>query len=84
LSSCPNDDAGRKHADKKAAVACEAGAASIKIVHFPELPPKGDVSDFIASGGSGEQLAARIEATAGWSLPLASSQSQAESPSRQD
>jgi putative DNA primase/helicase len=33
-----NDDPGRVHAEKKAVVAQAAGAASIKIVHFPELP----------------------------------------------
>ncbi len=79
-----NDDAGRKHADKKAALACEAGAASIKIVHFPELPPKDDVSDFVERGGTAEQITARIDATARWSPPAASSQSQAECPARQD
>jgi hypothetical protein len=64
-----NDDGGRKHADKKTALAYEAGAASIKIVHFPELPPKGDVSDFIAQGGTAEQITARIDATSLWSPP---------------
>jgi putative DNA primase/helicase len=41
-----NDDPGRAHAEKKAALAHDAGAASIKIVHFPELLPKGDVLRF--------------------------------------
>jgi hypothetical protein len=57
-----NDGPGRDHAEKKAAVAHAAGAASIRIVHFLELPPKGDVSDFIAGGGTLEQLHARIDA----------------------
>jgi hypothetical protein len=51
-----NDEPGRAHAEKKAALAHAAGAASIKIVHFPELPPKNDVSDFVAKGGTIEQL----------------------------
>ena len=62
-----NDEPGRNHADKKAAEAHAAGAASIKIVHFPELPPKGDVSDFIASGGTVELLFAHIDAVPPWS-----------------
>jgi len=60
-----NDDKGRGHAEKKAARAHEAGAASIKIVHFPELPPKEDY--FIANGVTVEQLTARIDAAPIWS-----------------
>jgi hypothetical protein len=61
-----NDDPGRAHAEKKAAFANAAGAASIKIVHFPELPLKGDVSDFIAAGGIAEQLIDRASAAPLW------------------
>jgi putative DNA primase/helicase len=61
-----NDEPGRAHAEKKAVVAFAAGAAAIKIVHFEELPPKGDVSDFIASGGTAEQLLNRIDAAPLW------------------
>jgi hypothetical protein len=67
-----NDDPGRTHAEKKAAVAFAAGAASIKIVHFPELPPKADVSNFISQGGTAEQITDRVDATATWSPPSAS------------
>jgi hypothetical protein len=35
-----NDDGGRTHAEKKAILAREAGAASVRVVHFLELPPK--------------------------------------------
>src|SRR5262249_27489467 len=49
-----NDDGGRAHAEKKAALARDAAAATVRVVHFPELPPKGDVSDFIESGGTVE------------------------------
>jgi AAA domain-containing protein len=75
-----NDEAGRAHAHKKAAIAHAAGAASIKIVHFPELPPKGDVSDFIAGGGTAEQLMARFDATPIWSPPVESSKDRVASP----
>ena len=62
-----NDDGGRRHAVAKAEFAYGAGAASIKIVHFPELADKEDVSDFIAYGGTGEQLMKRIEDASPWS-----------------
>jgi hypothetical protein len=62
-----NDEPGRAHAEKKATVALTAGAASVKILHFPELSSGEDVSDFIAQGGTVEQLMARIEATPIWS-----------------
>jgi hypothetical protein len=61
-----NDQPGRDHAEKKAALAHTAGAASIKVVHFPDLPEKGDVSDFIAGGGMVEQLHGLIDAASDW------------------
>ena len=75
-----NDETGRTHAEKKATVALAAGAGAIKILHFEELPPKGDVSDFIAGGGTAEQLLTRIDATAIWSPPAESSQDQVAAP----
>ena len=63
-----NDDPGRTHAEKKAERAHAAGAASIRIVHFPELPPKGDVSDFVENGGAAIELFARVEAASEWRL----------------
>jgi hypothetical protein len=62
-----NDEPGRIHAEKKAAVAHAAGALSVKIVGFPELAPKGDVSDYIADGGTAEQIMARADAEPIWS-----------------
>jgi putative DNA primase/helicase len=64
-----NDEPGCAHAEKKATIAHAAGAATIKIVHFPELPSKGDVSDFIVNGGTDEQLFACIDATPFWESP---------------
>jgi putative DNA primase/helicase len=61
-----NDDGGLAHAEKKAALASEAGAANVRVVQFPELPPKGDVSDFFQAGGSVEELYARIDAAPAW------------------
>jgi Protein of unknown function (DUF3987) len=62
-----NDEAGRIHADKKARFAHSVGVASIKIVHFPELPEKGDVSDYFAAGGTAGALAALIRDAEQWS-----------------
>jgi putative DNA primase/helicase len=64
-----NDDPGRAHAEKKAERAHAAGAASIRIVHFPELPPKADVSDFINAGGDVDGLVARVDAAPLWQPP---------------
>jgi putative DNA primase/helicase len=61
-----NDDGGRQHAEKKAAYAQNAGAASVRIVHFPELPPKKDISDFIERGGTIERLNERVDRAPIW------------------
>jgi hypothetical protein len=62
-----NDEPGREHAGKKAVCAHNAGAASVRIVHFPELSLKNDVSDFIGHGGTIEQLTERVDAEPIWS-----------------
>ncbi len=56
-----NDEPGRKHGNDVAAK-LRCMAASIKIVNLPGLPEKGDVSDWLAAGGSVEQLQARVDA----------------------
>jgi len=61
-----NDDPGQKHAEKKAALARQAGAAAIKVLHFPELPDHGDVSDFFAAGGTAAELMQRADAAPEW------------------
>jgi hypothetical protein len=50
-----NDDIGRDHGQDVAASLCRY-AASIRIVKLPGLPPKGDVSDWLAAGGTRETL----------------------------
>lgn len=54
-----NDEEGRKHADRKAALALPV-ATSVRVVHFADLPKKGDVSDYIASGATVDDLKARL------------------------
>ena len=61
-----NDEPGRECAEAKAALATEAGVASVRVVHFPELQPGGDVSDFLEAGGTEATLAQRVEGAALW------------------
>ncbi|MGD9719888.1 MAG: DUF3987 domain-containing protein [Pirellulales bacterium] len=57
-----NDDSGRKHLDQ---VVCSLHgiAESVRIVELPDLPAKGDVSDWIAAGGTKEELLRLAEAS---------------------
>jgi hypothetical protein len=59
-----NDPPGRKHADKKAAIAHPV-AASVRVIEFPELPPKGDVTDYLKTA-TVHDLQSRIEAASPW------------------
>jgi hypothetical protein len=59
-----NDDPGRKHAHQ-VAKALHGKAASIEIIELPGLPPKGDVSDFIAGIGDPGTAAERLAIMAG-------------------
>jgi putative DNA primase/helicase len=63
-----NDPAGRDHAEQKAAL-CAPVAASVRVIHFPELSEKGDVSDWIALGHGLEELEARADTTPLWQPP---------------
>ena len=76
-----HDEPGRAHAEKKAAAAHAAGALAIKILHFTELPPKGDVFDVIANGGTGEQLLERVDGRPAWE-PLHSTRIETAAPSK--
>jgi hypothetical protein len=55
-----NDQAGRLHLDAVAVSLSEVGA-SVRVLDLPGLPPKGDVIDWGAAGGTVEQLHALIE-----------------------
>lgn len=50
-----HDEPGEKHAQQVARLATEAGAKSVRIVHLPDLPEKGDVVEWLAAGGTAEQ-----------------------------
>ena len=56
-----NDEPGRKHALQVEA-SLQGIAESVGMVDLPGLPPKGDVSDWLAAGGTREKLAELVKA----------------------
>ena len=75
-----NDDAGRAHADNVAR-ACHAAGLRVQVVPLPDLPPKGDASDWLSSGHTGDGLIALQQATA---LYLPSAELSADAMERRD
>jgi KaiC/GvpD/RAD55 family RecA-like ATPase len=61
-----NDEPGRKHAVLVARV-LHPVAKSVRIVEIPGLPLKGDMSDFIAKGGTLDQINALYVKASPWS-----------------
>ena len=49
-----NDDAGREHRDVVVASLRKAGCHSIRVLNLPDLPPKGDVIDWVKAGGTAD------------------------------
>lgn len=60
-----NDDVGRKHAEQVAASLLAKGC-TVRVVALPNLPPKGDVSDWLAAGGDFDDLDDLIDRTPLW------------------
>jgi hypothetical protein len=60
-----NDDPGREHA-RKVAGDLAIVAASVKVLELPNLPDAGDVSDWLAAGGTAQELQRLAEATPPW------------------
>lgn len=60
-----NDDAGRDHAHAVAASLSRAGCA-VKILTLPDLPDKGDISDWIAAGHGADELVAIYAGATDW------------------
>src|SRR5215471_10885802 len=63
-----NDEGGRQHAERKAALIART-AQRVKVVHFPELPEKGDVSDWVELGHGAEDLRKRVAEAPPWQPP---------------
>jgi len=66
-----NDEAGRKHAEKVAG-ALYGEAASVKVVVLPGLPEKGDVSDWLDTGKSVDDLLRIVDESPQWEPPSSS------------
>jgi predicted P-loop ATPase len=64
-----NDAPGREHAHKVAAQLM-GKVTQVRIVEPPGLPAKGDISDWIAAGGTAEQLLELVEAAPDYIAPL--------------
>ncbi len=58
-----NDESGRSHGDMVAVSLRSApgGAKRVRVLTLPDLPLKGDVADWIAAGGTAEELAKLTE-----------------------
>jgi hypothetical protein len=67
-----NDAGGQEHALRKAALAYSV-AKTVKLLDFPELAPKGDVSDYLQAA-SAEDLERRVSETRLWKPPSNKSQ----------
>lgn len=64
-----NDEAGESHANQVAASLTAAGAR-VRILKLPDLPPKGDVTDWMATH-DGPALAEQLAAAPAWEPPTA-------------
>ncbi|MCE5314439.1 MAG: phage/plasmid primase, P4 family [Armatimonadota bacterium] len=60
-----NDIPGREHAGR-VAQALQGYAKSVRVLELPGLPDKGDVSDWIAAGGSRDELVSLVESCPQW------------------
>jgi len=63
-----NDEVGRKHAEQ-IAQSLYGRAASVRIVYLPDLPPKGDVSDWLEAGHTVSELLELVSQTPEWQPP---------------
>jgi hypothetical protein len=57
-----NDEPGRKHA-ADIATSCHSAGLNVKVVTLPDLPPKGDVSNWLDAGHTKDELLALMQAT---------------------
>lgn len=58
-----NDEPGRQHG-ATIARSCSAAGLRVKVVTLPDLPAKGDVSDWLAAGHTRDELVTLVKATA--------------------
>lgn len=63
-----NDTPGENHA-AMVAHSCHAAGLDVCIVRLPDLPPKGDVSDWLDAGHTAEELRAYLKEAEPWTPP---------------
>lgn len=71
---CDNDDAGRRHA-RDVAAKLSGVSREVRILELPDLPPHGDVSDWLDAGYTPEHLLSLAEAAPLQPLPADGSRS---------
>jgi hypothetical protein len=77
-----NDEPGRKHA-QQVAQSLFGKATSVKVLELPGLPPKGDVSDWLASGGTKEELLRLAQEAPEWEPPKQANQEKREKAAKE-
>ena len=78
-----NDDPGREHAEK-AARSLTGVARTVKILALPDVAAKGDVSDWLASGNSVEDLVRLAARTGPWRSSAENNESSPKKTSQAD
>jgi hypothetical protein len=76
-----NDEPGWKHVQNVGA-ALAGIATRTRVLVLPNLPPKGDVSDWLDAGGTREQFDALVEQAVDWQPPSADENSEANEDDR--
>lgn len=69
-----NDEPGEKHADRVARLLMHE-KCSVRLVRFPDVKEKGDLSDWAALGNGRKELEALVAATPEWTFPGKSTRS---------
>jgi len=64
-----NDDKGRSHADDVGRSAVQVGATVVRL-ELTDLPPKGDVSDWLAQGHTADELKEMVACARHWAPPV--------------
>jgi 5S rRNA maturation endonuclease (ribonuclease M5) len=67
-----NDDPGSRHVEQVSA-ALHGIAKRVRVLdlakHWPQCPHKGDISDWVAAGGTADELTAVVDAAPEWNAP---------------
>lgn len=78
-----NDDAGRSHAELTARL-LNSVYCTVKIVEFPDTPPKGDITDWLHAGHTKKDLSDRIKSTQIWTPPQSETSQGEDAPAKKN